>query len=168
MNDIIREQIRNRVRQLRGGELSQKEIATLAEDIGREGITEAIPELESLLGHPDEIVRYNAIGALGNRFARTQISRIERLVEILQNDPDEDCRTRAASVLGVLYKGTKNKQIEKALCAVLRDETEEPSVRFFAFHALQNIEGMPRDKQTDPNVMRDEDIDWKFVEGLVC
>jgi hypothetical protein len=166
MSEIARKQITDRLLQFRAGRLPPKEIASLAADIGRDNVIEAIPDLEALLYHPDEIVRYNAIGSLGYKFARTQISRIDRLVEILRSDPDEDCRRIAASVFGVLYAGSKDKEIENILSRAVRDQTENPGVRIFAFTALQNIAGIPRTKQPDPNKMNIEEIDWDFVRSL--
>lgn len=148
---------------LRRGMLDPCEIADAVADFGVEYFVEAKPDVEQLLDHDDPIVRYSAIVALGFDFCTTD--RIERLLDILFRDPDRDCRRAAAAAFGCLHRGTNDKRIAGALAVVVRNKNEEDDVRIFAYTALLNVLGIPRNLQPDPLSMALGDIDWELVRG---
>jgi HEAT repeat protein len=135
------------------------EICDAVADFGQEHFLHAKPDVEALLDHPDPLVRYNALGALGYNWASTD--RVDKILEILGNDPDGDCRRRAASVLGCIFSNLNNRAIAKLLGQVVLNDEEEDDVRVTAYLALLNVFGLYRTLYR-PN-MTLKDIDWELI-----
>lgn len=161
-NGSGKKSLSDRLALLRSGKLSSREIAEAIADFGSENLVEAKPDVERLLDHKDEIVRYNAIAALAYEWGIT--SRNKRIVEILLGDPDRDCRRQAAGALGSLFRNTKDRDTSRTLADVVLNEGEERDVRAFAYTAFLDVLAVPRPHQ--PNAVGMDlasDVDWNLV-----
>lgn len=137
--------VEERFRLLRRGLASEGEIADAVADFGTSNFIEARDIVEEYLDDPSEIVRYNAMATLAYEWG--VCGRPDRLIEILLHDEDVDCRRQAAGALGSLFRQKKDSSIAKHLLAVIRNDTENEGVRAFAYTALLDVMGVPRDKQ---------------------
>lgn len=136
-----------RLRLLRKGLLSDKEVADLAADLGSGNYIEAREDVEILLNHRSAIVRYNALATLAYEWGVA--SNIDRIIEMLHNDPDEECRGQAVSALGSLFSGTKDKRVLDLLVGIVKNPRETTDRRAFAYRAALKVIGVP--KQVLPN-----------------
>ena len=96
-----------------------------------------------LLGHEDEIVRYNAANSLAFEFHYVPAS--QELLTMLARDGDADCRRVAAAALGNLLQ---NKNEPRILAALAESALTDPDeyVRSSAYKALQIVHGVSRDE----------------------
>jgi hypothetical protein len=146
-----------RVKLLRKGLLSEKEIADLAADVGSGNYIEARPDIEKLLDHANPIIRYNALGTLAFEWGLD--SRADQIKEIAVQDADSDCRRCAAAALGSLFRGTNNPDVLKTLVSIARNPNEEQHVRAFAYTGSLDVLGVSREIQPNAyglSVGRDE------------
>jgi len=162
-NNITNLSLNKRLSLLREGRLSAREIADAVADFGSENFVEAKADVERLLDHGDEIVRYNAISTLAYEWGTTD--RPERVVEMVLNDPDVDCRRNAASALGSLFRSSNDSKILEILANVVLDPAQEDQVRCSAYAALLDVLGVPKQHQPDTFSLKlDAQVDWILVE----
>jgi hypothetical protein len=146
---------------LRGGHLTPWEIAKVATEFGTDNFVEAKPDVEQLLDHPNEIVRYNSMSSLAFEWGGTD--RPDRFIEIALHDPDSDCRRIAAGALGSLFRGTNDVHVADILARIALKEHEEELVRFSAYIGLLDVLGQPRSAQPDPVSLTLKDFNWELV-----
>ena len=147
----------DRLKLLRKGFLSEKEVADLFADAGTHNYVKARNDVEKLLDHANPIIRYNAIGTLALEWGLD--SRADRIKAIALRDPDSDCRRCAAAALGSLFRDTKDPHTLKTLISIARNSDEVQHVRAFAYTGALDVLGVSRDIQPNAfglNVGRDE------------
>ena len=145
--------IKQRLRLLKDRRLSDFDVAYLAADLGtsnyidvsEENYIQAMETVEKLLHHPSALVRYAALGTLGNVWGTS--SKIGRLKEIASSDPDDDCRRLAVGALGFVCRGTKNADILDFLESIVTRSEEEEDVRVSAYAGVLNVLGIPPSEQ---------------------
>lgn len=137
-----------RLKLLRSGQLTAREIADFAADAGTSNYIEAEPEVNALLDHRDPIVRYNAMATLAYEWGRSP--RADRILEILYRDPDHDCRRQAAGALGSLFRGKKDAPVLDALTRTAKSSDEQMDLRAAAYASVLDVIGVPRAIQPNP------------------
>lgn len=148
----------------RGGRASLEEIRALSREIASAHYDPGIPALTQLLNHEDEIVRYNAVVALGFDFGYRPAT--ERLLEMLANDNDVDCRDAAAGSLRMLWENSKNPRVLKALGhAALCDWDDD--VRKAAYMALVVVNGLPREEYLQLLTHKRLPVDEREVKAIL-
>jgi HEAT repeat protein len=127
----------------RKGSSSVEDVRSLARDLGVNLYMPGIPALVELLGHEDEIVRYNAASSLGSNFIYRPAT--SRLLTMLARDPDDDCRSMAASCLASLCHDTRDHVVLAALAKSALEDSDE-YVRDSAYQALLFVNGLPEEQ----------------------
>lgn len=139
---------------------SVEDVRSLAMDLGAYKYMPGIPALIELMGHKDDMVRYNAAGSLATDFHYLPVT--TRLMTMLANDPDEDCRSMAASCLASLCHDTKDHAVLVALAKASLEDPDE-YVQDSAYRALLIVNGVSREQRlsffrdpphVDPNRVR--------------
>jgi HEAT repeat protein len=137
----------------------------MAAEMGNQHYSPGIPALVELLGHEDELVRYNAVNSLAFEFHHKPI--VTKLLAMLAEDSDEDNRRIAAAALGGLSQDSQDRRVLAALAkAALNDPDED--VRKSAYKALLSVNGLSREQHlrvlTDPNLP----VDMNRVKAILA
>lgn len=146
------------------GRATLEHVRALAADLGNEHYAPAIPALIQLLGHDDEIVRYNAVMSLAFEFHHEPVA--NRLLAMLADDPDEDCRGVAASALGSLFHNSRDRRILVALGRAALNDPEE-YVRNSTYKSLQFVNGVSRDEHLELLRNQSLSVDPARVDAIV-
>jgi hypothetical protein len=162
MNDLP---LKDRLRLLRNGLLSDWETAALAADLGSANYIEAKPDVESLLNHESPLVRSNALATLAYEWGES--SNTGRILEIALSDPDRDCRRQAAGALGALFRGSRNREVTGLLASMARNQDEADDVRAFAYTATLDVIGIPRSAQPNPTQLTVGPDDLRTLGGYL-
>jgi HEAT repeat protein len=135
--ELSQQELFRLLQELRQGKLSPDEIYNVLVDFGRMRFLEARPDVERLLHHEDQQVRYMALNVLTLDWHLKEYWKTA--LDVLEHDPDDDNRLRAATVLDALKKNTGDPLVLRALARVVRNENENEFVRKAAYHAMQSI-----------------------------
>jgi hypothetical protein len=95
---------------------------------------EAEPVVAGFLVHPEENLRYIAIGVLSFHWDMTRYARVFQ--QISQGDLDDSVRGMALSAMGWLLRGTRDHEAAQLLINILRDSAQEALDRKQAYEEL--------------------------------
>lgn len=164
-----REELLQLLRELRQGKLSSQAIYEALNDFGRVGFLEARADVEQLLSHPDQEVRYMALEVLTLDWHIHE--HWKTALDVLEHDPDDENRIRAAGILSALKKNTQDRQVLQTLARTIRNENNDMQLRKVAYYAMESVLHDPgprarleRHRQPFDPV---KDIDWNLVNSYL-
>jgi len=143
---------------------------------GEARMKELEPDVLRFLRHPRRNMREIALSVLTLHWKMLKHRR--KYVDLLKKDPDAQVRWTAASGLGYALMASRDRQASQLMGRIMRDESEDFTVRRTAYEALRDI-WIPwrrrrvesaeyyRNKlyemvEHDPNAWK-QWVDWEFV-----
>lgn len=164
MEKMSLEELPGRLKALRRGTLSAREIYHTLQACGEMNFQEARPEVERFLKSTEPELRFQALKVL------TQYWRLaehwETARDMLEHDPDEECRFRAANALKSLMMNTQDRRTLTVLARVVRNEQENQVVRESAYAAMRGVLHFePREQLhlAAHTIDLEKDVDWEMV-----
>jgi HEAT repeat protein len=148
----------------RDGASSLEETVALSRELGNQHVEEGIPVLIDFLRHDDEVVRYNAVIALG--FDLHYKPATAQLLNILAQDEDADVRDAAAGAIRVLWQNTANREVLGALAKSALGDADE-GVRKAAYRSLLIVKGISEDEHLRLLSTSRQPVDRVVVEGIL-
>lgn len=104
---------------------------------GEARMKELEPDVLRFLWHSRHNMREIALSVLTLHWKMLRHRR--KYVELLKMDPDEQVRWSAASGLGYILSASRDRQASRLMARVMRDESEDFTVRRTAYEALRSI-----------------------------
>jgi hypothetical protein len=95
------------------------------------------PDVVRFLRHPRQNMREIALSVLTVHWRMVKHRR--KYVELLKGDPDAQVRWTAASGLGSVLMASRDHQASRLMARIMRDESEDFTVRRSAYEALRDI-----------------------------
>jgi HEAT repeat protein len=144
---------------LRHGKISKSDISLALHILGEAYFRKAEEDVARFLDSEDPEVRSMALQVLVFHWGAAYYKHECALRLFLGKEDDDFVRATAASCLGVIYKGTKDVRHGYFIAKIVENPEEDDLVRFCAYWALLNIEGIPYSSR--PSI-----VDFRFPEDI--
>jgi hypothetical protein len=174
LSDQVLNEARILMARVAAGEPLGKSIEGAISIFGNAALTAAVPWIEGMLRHEDHYIRAMALQSLVLDF---HLPRHCATAQQLLVADDPDVQRIAASCLGFCHAGTRNLAVLTALAGLLRDETEDRSVRETAYEAILSVVGYSHGHPIRPKrTKRSEfgfrvinlasEVDWDLIDRI--